>query len=125
MTSAGNPLAPGRAASPLHARRCVRHANREAVARCPSCSGFFCRECVVDHAGRLMCADCLARESTAKKSDAPRRLAVLGRLGMAGAGVLVTWILFYSLGSLLLRIPPDFHEGTVWKDMLPEMEPEE
>ena len=47
----------------LHLRRCVRHPNRDAAARCPSCQQYFCRECVVEHDGRLLCSDCLRRES--------------------------------------------------------------
>ena len=27
------------------------------------------------------------------------------------------WSMFQAMGVLLLRIPPDFHEGTIWKKM--------
>jgi hypothetical protein len=93
----------------------VRHPAREAVARCPVCSGFFCRECVSDHSGRLVCAACLARELATATPARKTRFKGVGRAMGCAAGVLVTWILFYALGSLLLRIPTSFHEGTVWK----------
>jgi len=25
------------------------------------------------------------------------------------------WMIFYAIGSLLLSIPADFHEGTIWR----------
>src|SRR5580658_7631208 len=31
-------------------QRCFNHDLREAVAQCPSCKRFFCRECVTEHA---------------------------------------------------------------------------
>jgi len=33
---------------------------------------------------------------------------------LAGA-LLVLWLAFYELGVFLLRIPPDVHDGTLWK----------
>lgn len=98
----------------LHARRCVRHITREAAARCPQCGEFFCRECVVEHAGRLLCAPCLAKISTAR--EARRTWLGSQRRGLqTAAGALVLWLVFYWAGALLLKLPPDFHDGTVWK----------
>lgn len=92
----------------VHMRRCVRHGQREAAARCPACAGFFCRECVVDHGGRVLCANCLTRE-TAK---APERKKV-GQAAMRGLGlalaVWVLWMMFYAGGLLLLRLPEETH----------------
>lgn len=108
------PMTPG---VQLHARRCVRHPSREAAARCPGCGEFFCRECVVEHDGRLLCSSCLAR--IAARSERRReRLAALRRAGAATFGTLALWLVFYAIGALLLRIPPDFHDGTVWKKMV-------
>ena len=45
--------------SPLASARCFKHLSREAVARCPECSKFYCRECVTEHEGRMMCRSCL------------------------------------------------------------------
>jgi hypothetical protein len=104
---------PGRAAVQIHAQRCARHPEREAAARCPACGGFFCRECVVEHDGRLLCAACLAKQEDAGGPRRGRRQAVRRQLALAAA-VFAAGLVFYSLGSLLLSVPPDFHEGTVW-----------
>lgn len=103
----------------LHTRRCLRHPVREAVAQCPACGGAFCRECVVEHDGRVLCADCLARAAAAAASARPPRFTALGRAVAAAAGGLVLWLCFYELGALLLKIPPGFHDGTVWQSAIP------
>lgn len=98
----------------LAARKCVQHPAREAVARCPVCGDDFCRECVVEHAGRILCAACLAREISAAR---PPRLSwprVRTVLATTGAGVLL-WVVFYFLGATLKAVPAEFHEGTVWQ----------
>lgn len=106
-------LRPG---TPLRSLRCVRHTEREAVARCPVCGGSFCRECVSEHEGRLLCAPCLAREVSRAVVPAKRRdWGALRRVAATTASVLVLWGLFFLAGSLLVRIPPDFHEGKVWR----------
>ena len=51
----------------LSAQRCFNHAGREAVARCPECSRYFCRECISEHRGRVVCAGCLASLSATVK----------------------------------------------------------
>jgi len=35
----------------------------------------------------------------------------------AAAGGLVLWLALYGLGVLLLKIPPEFHDGTVWNKL--------
>ena len=98
----------------LHTRRCVRHSAREAAARCPECGGFFCRECVVEHAGRLLCAPCLARISHG--ADVRRiRWARCREALTAVAGVAVLWLVFYVAGALLLKIPSQVHDGSAWR----------
>jgi hypothetical protein len=108
------PIAPPSSASHVHARRCVRHPTREAAARCPGCREFFCRECVVEHDGKLLCTTCLARAS-ARGERRRERLARVRRAASTLAGGLMLWLLLYWLGALLLKVPPDFHDGTVWK----------
>jgi len=114
------PVFPGRPAAPgLNARRCSRHGEREAVARCLGCGGAFCRECASEHDGRLLCADCLAKEAAQAAATArPRQrwFSAFGRMAALTAGVLALWGLFYGVGSVLLKIPPNFHDGTVWSD---------
>lgn len=97
--------------SPVPAH-CLLHPDREAVARCPECRRPGCRECVVEHEGRLLCARCLARRMA--PAAAPRDRPFVGWLTaslQAGAGLGLLWVLFYLLGWLLLRIPTEWHEG--------------
>jgi len=103
----------GRVAIQIHTQRCARHPAREAAARCPSCGGFFCRECVVEHSGRLLCAPCLAKQVGGGERRRRRLLAIRRQLALAAA-VFAAGLVFYALGSLLLNVPPEFHEGTIW-----------
>jgi hypothetical protein len=100
----------------LALQRCLNHPAREAAARCVECAGHFCRECVVEHDGRLLCAACLRKAS---KTSALRELwlaRVWTFLRTAGA-LLVLWLAFFSLGKILLAIPSSFHEGDFWKHL--------
>jgi hypothetical protein len=79
------------------------------VARCPGCSRFFCRECVVEHDDRLFCTDCLKRESAGRGDRRSSAGRFLTPLGVAG-GILLAWLVFYWLGQVLLLIPDEFHK---------------
>ena len=100
---------------------CVIHPHREAAARCSSCSGFFCRECVTEHDLRMLCARCLRDHSAA--TDKPRhRNRILAALPVSIqllAGAFILWLTFYLLGRCLVAIPSDFHEGTLWNTLAP------
>ena len=37
-------------------QRCFNHMLREAVACCPECRRYFCRECVTEHEDKVLCA---------------------------------------------------------------------
>jgi late competence protein required for DNA uptake (superfamily II DNA/RNA helicase) len=94
--------------SALFYQRCVVHQDREAAVRCPECSRFYCRECVTEHLGRMVCAHCVAQS---KVDPASRRssLAAWGALSLTG--FLFAWLVFYYLGMGLARIPASFHGG--------------
>ncbi len=99
----------------LVARRCLRHHQREAVALCPQCGHYFCRECISEHQGRILCSRCLNTFAV----DAPRSRRWAGRFGdLLGAvsGLMFLWMAFYYFGRLLLAIPSSFHEGTFWSN---------
>ena len=98
----------------LAAQRCHFHAGLEAVARCPECKRFFCRECITEHDDRLICAGCLQKLSV-KKHSVRKRFAGLGGVLACAAGIVIAWFFFYSMGRLLLMTPTRFHEGTVWE----------
>jgi hypothetical protein len=93
---------------------CLNHPSREAGARCVECQRFFCRECIAEHDGRLVCAGCLgklARQETRPPRTWPRTLAALTK---AVFGFIFAWFCFYSIGATLLRLPSRFHEQGFW-----------
>jgi len=98
----------------LAQKRCKNHPDREAVARCPECGLFYCRECITEHEDRVLCTTCL-------KEVQLRHSLVFSRLKFPFAvlqfliAVCVIWLLFYYVGHLLLLIPSSFHEGTFWQ----------
>lgn len=112
------PTAGGRRAGPR--RRCVRHEEREAVARCVACGGGFCRECITEHEDRLYCGPCFARSVGRAAAPAPARVRVnwsrlRGAAATAGS-LLCLLTAFYLLGRALVLAPAEFHEGEVWKE---------
>jgi hypothetical protein len=94
--------------------RCFNHAAREAVARCPECHHYFCRECVTEHDERVICAACLKKVAAAPLRRR-RGMAGVLRVGQLCAGVFLAWLFFYWTGQFLLRLPTSFHDGTAWK----------
>ena len=101
--------------SALAHQRCFHHSLREAVARCPECRQFFCRECITEHDYRVICAACLKKMSV---SGAIQRgsLAWAWPFVQVSVGVCLVWLFFYFLGAALLSIPSSYHEGSVWID---------
>jgi hypothetical protein len=95
-------------------QHCLNHDTREAVAQCPECRHFFCRECVTEHDDRLLCASCLRKISKAGGSHR-HPFRNLARAGMSLAGLLMASLFFYWLAQILLMIPTSFHDGTLWK----------
>ncbi|HEU5395730.1 MAG TPA: rhomboid family protein [Verrucomicrobiae bacterium] len=94
-------------------QRCSNHAAREAVARCPECQGFFCRECITEHDDRVLCAACLAKLT--RRPLAQRfALVQLLRLVQCGIGFLFVWYFFFLVGEELLKLPDSFHQATLW-----------
>jgi hypothetical protein len=74
-------------------QRCFNHALREAVARCPQCTQFFCRECITEHDDRVLCAACL--RTLAKVPLLKRRsFARIFRLAQVMLGLLAAWLFF-------------------------------
>jgi len=84
-------------------QRCWNHEAREAVCRCPQCRRSYCRECVTEHEARLLCAACLDRLTHTAQAKASG-LRKLVPAGMALAGILLSWMLFYGAGEALILI---------------------
>ena len=95
-------------------QRCFHHGHREAVARCPECRGFFCRECVTEHADRLMCAACLKKLAAVPVTRRAGFVGAIRTVQLAG-GLLIALVFFYWLGQSLLDLPSSFHDGTLWR----------
>ncbi len=89
------------------------HSLREAVARCPECRNSFCRECVTEHEGRVICASCLKRLVGAH-SEHRRGARWIAASVLPFVGVALAWAFFYGVGRLLMLIPASVHDGTLW-----------
>lgn len=102
--------------TPLSKTTCLVHPERPASARCPSCGTFYCSECITEHEGKLTCARCLAAElaPTPEKSRNRLNLPIFPVLHLA-VGLVVVWLLYLAFANVLLSIPADFHDGTIWK----------
>jgi hypothetical protein len=99
----------------LSQQRCLNHGTREAVARCPECRFYFCRECITEHDDRLICASCLKKITRAPEKKT-WRLGGLIRVGQAVFGVFTVWLFFYLAGQGMLSFETYFHDQTLWKN---------
>jgi len=95
-------------------QRCHNHSAREAVARCPECGQFFCRECITEHEDRVICTACL-RKLARKPLTQRRGLKLLRQAGQFLAALVLAWFFFYIIGESLAALPDSFHEGGIWK----------
>lgn len=91
--------------------RCFTHLSREAVAKCPACGRFYCRECVTEHEGRVVCRSCLDALLEEKTVVTAGWFRGMVASSLAFGGYLLVVGVFYYLGSLLLKIPSKFHSG--------------
>lgn len=100
--------------NPVKDIHCFLHPEREAVAICLSCGQYFCRECVTEHQGKVLCKACLSRQG--HKSKKRKKLPLFFRAFIAMiVGLILCYILFYSLGYTLSIIPDTFHQGTYFE----------
>jgi hypothetical protein len=97
-------------------QHCVHHPVRPASARCPSCRQSFCRECVVEHEGRIICAGCLARILDAPDRHRKRLVVPIFPVVQAAVALIVLWWMFFLLAGVLRRVPADVHEGIIWTE---------
>jgi hypothetical protein len=95
-------------------QRCFNHSAREAVARCPECARFYCRECVTEHDDRVICAACLAKLTRVPFTQRSGFVGIVRAVQLA-CGLFILLLFFYLLGQSLLAVPSSFHDGTVWK----------
>ena len=84
-------------------QHCWNHEEREAACRCPACGRSYCRECVSEHEGRLLCAACLIR-ITANRQPETRTLRKLTPPAMIAAGILLAWLTYWAAGAALIGL---------------------
>ncbi|MEO7794928.1 MAG: rhomboid family protein [Thermoanaerobaculia bacterium] len=102
----------------LAAERCRNHADREAAARCPDCRRHFCRECVTEHDGRMVCAACIASQRDLPDAAPRRRFSGTARTAVVrvlrlAVGLLAAWTSFYLFGQALTLGRDAVHDGPV------------
>lgn len=98
--------------------RCRNHAEREAAALCTVCRKPHCRECVTEQSGRVLCSQCLARAS-GKRVQRHKLLGAVGSGGLLAVSVASAVLFFALLGRVLLELPSELHEGTIWTNEAP------
>ena len=91
----------------LSAIKCITHIDREAVARCCQCNQYYCRECIVEHEGDMICTQCLSQnnQSLIEKKESSGWISHLFIFAMSTVLLL---FLFYSLGWFISIIPDSF-----------------
>lgn len=93
----------------LARQRCWTHAGREAVSRCPECRRFYCRECVTEHDGKMLCVQCLAAGSAGQAAATGTRWLLWTAVALLGLAV--AFLHFYSTGYVLQQLPPAWSKG--------------
>lgn len=83
------------------------------MARCPVCRNSYCRECVTEHEGRVICAPCLKKLLIAHGAT-HRKFTRFFAAALPLAGLLLAWIVFYGISRVLMLIPASVHDGTAW-----------
>lgn len=94
--------------SSLVKSKCQNHHTREAVAKCPICQHYYCRECVTEHNNQFICVGCLSTTQEEKKSSKGSVLTILKLILFSVFTILTSWYFFQIIGSFLLKIPTSF-----------------
>src|SRR5580692_10053926 len=84
-------------------QRCWNHEAREAACRCPACGRSYCRECVSEHEGRLLCAACLSGV-TGEREPSGGRWRKLAPAAMIAAAILLAWLAYWAAGESVMSV---------------------
>jgi hypothetical protein len=84
-------------------QRCWNHEAREAASRCPACGRSYCRECVSEHEGRLLCAACLSGVTGGRGAGAGR-VGKLAAAAMIAAAILLAWLTYWVAGESVMAV---------------------
>ena len=101
---------------PVQRATCLHHPQREAAARCTACGQPFCRECVTELSGRMVCGSCY-KEKTQAKVKPKRDFFIITSALQAALGIAALWFTAWLLGQTLLKTPSEFHEGAIWEKL--------
>jgi hypothetical protein len=98
---------------------CHRHPDRPAAARCTSCKRSYCRECIVDHKGRILCGPCLehlfASKGDTRSTPFWRTGArVAARLVVLAAAAVLVFEWFHALGGGFKRVDGWIENALAW-----------
>jgi hypothetical protein len=89
-------------------QHCWNHEAREAACRCPACGRSYCRECVSEHEGRLLCAACLIAATATGQPAAGslRNLAapMIASGMMIASGILLAWLIYWAAGASVIGL---------------------
>jgi len=95
----------------VYSKRCSNHPSREAVARCPICQKFYCRECITEHDGKMLCKYCLESKIESQKNDKKSSLflkqVIIVILFISSFAL--SWFLFAMLGKIIMLFPQKYH----------------
>jgi hypothetical protein len=84
-------------------QRCWNHEAREAACRCPGCGRSYCRECVSEHDGRLLCAACLSAVTSGREPVGGRGRN-LAPAAMIAAAILLAWLTYWVAGESVISV---------------------
>lgn len=104
-------------ATEVNRARCLLHPGREAVARCVGCATFFCRECVSEHGGTMLCASCIEAQTAPPEEGRTWSLSPFPIIQIF-LGLCALWLLAYGAGLLLLKIPAPIHTGEFFETII-------
>src|SRR6185295_18397917 len=92
---------------------CWNHETREAVCRCPECGRSYCRECITEHAARLLCAACLHNALAVAKPG--RSAGRVGEMLLLIGGLLLSWLMFLGVAGGVSEYTARL-EQTAWQN---------
>ncbi len=82
-------------------QQCMNHPSRGAAARCPDCENYYCRECVTEHEGRVICAGCM-KQMVGRGGETSSRWTTLVEAAKVVAGLVAGWLFFYMVAQFFI-----------------------
>jgi len=103
--------------SAIYSKRCVNHSSRESVAICPVCSKTYCRECITEHKGKMLCRNCLEEQiqknNKAKKNRTKIKATIM--IVLFVTAFFSSWFFFALTGYFLASMPQKYHLSKIFE----------